>query len=42
MGDQETDILDLFGVVYQLETHLLVRTRANDNAGATEIGRCGG
>ena len=29
VGDQESDIFDLFGVARQLETHFLVRTRAD-------------
>ena len=29
VGDQESDIFDLFGVAQQLETHFLVRTRAD-------------
>ena len=29
MGDQESDIFDLFGAAQQLETHFLVRTRAD-------------
>lgn len=29
VGDQESDIFDLFGVAQQLRTHFLVRTRAD-------------
>ena len=29
VGDQESDIFDLFGMAQQLETHFLVRTRGN-------------